>query len=267
MTEYKTLTQIPMGSLKKFIEENFENIYFSEKAETFFQNEFLGDIANLEDLISLKSGSPEEVSKWLADNYGLKLDAKGDYVIASVLFFALNFVKKATAEIIEGVDNKFKGGLHKKCVGFQNDDDKYLIELNVEDKRFNVFVSEHSFDNNIFNDINLFETYFKPKKDVNLTLPLVNFEEKMDLTDTFKGSSMVKKDDKEYYEITDAKSITLLNLGLDKVEVKQASVMSLTRGISFTLDMVINDDFFIYIVYNNKLAFASKMLKEDFLKA
>ena len=56
MDKTKALTQIPLGAIKDFIENNFDNISFSKGANDFFNSEFLGNDSLYEDLIDLKDG-------------------------------------------------------------------------------------------------------------------------------------------------------------------------------------------------------------------
>ena len=106
MADSKALTQIPMGAIKKFIEDNFEDISFSEQANKFFQNEFLGDIEKLSEVIALRDGSPEDISKWLVEEYDINLELNGDYAIATVLFFSLEFIQKAELKMYLLIKNR-----------------------------------------------------------------------------------------------------------------------------------------------------------------
>jgi len=270
MTNQKALTQVPLGAIKNFIDKNFKEVEFSPEAIAFFENSFLGDIDKLIEIIAVKDGNPDDISKWLVEEYDIKLEMKGDYVIATVLFFSLEFLKKATFKVIEGKLEDYAGGRHENCMMYKFYNGKRKAEtpfyqLNLDSKKWEIFVSETELDKYILDDEKSWDEYVKKDERVHLTLPMVNYKEEVDLSDIFNGATLVKKDSLVEYKVEEVKTVTVLNLGLDKIEVKQVAEMGMTRGISFTKDVVINDDFFVYIFYNKKLAFASNMLKEDFI--
>lgn len=275
MEKTKAITQIPMGKIKEFIENNFEEIMFSKKAEEFFENEFLGDLHNVGNLLDIKDGNPSEVSNWLKEEYNIDLDLNGDYAIASVLAILLEFVKRAEFRVIKGDEQEYGGGYHEFCKTFKfisRNKNIPFYELNVKDKDFQVIVSEEELDLAVLNNPLLFKkkVYKDNREKTHLTLPMVSYQEECDLGEVFKGSSMIKKDSSDKYEITDAKTITKLDLGLDKVEVKQVAAVMMIVGCATPLDLTprhtIKDDFYIYIRYNNRVLFGSKMIKEDFVQ-
>lgn len=270
----KALTQVPMGAIKHFIEENFTNINYSEAANQFFEKEFLGDIDKLDNLIALKDGSPKTVSEWLKNEYGINLDLNGDYAIATVLALFLEFERKAEYSEITGVDGALYAGGKHSSVGLVNvinrDSPIEMYKLNLKNNDFEVFVSEKEVDKNVLNKHELFATKtYRENKHVKLYFPLVKYNEKIDLSRYFKDSTMTRILDGKDYDIDEVKTITMLDLGLDKVEIKQVAAMTMTLsacgGYNPIIKKVIRDDFFIYIRYKGKLLFASKMLKEDFI--
>lgn len=269
----RELTQVPMGKIKHFIEENFDNINFTKAAIDFFENNFLGDITQIDDLIHLKDGVPSEVKKWLKDEFDISLDLNGDYAIATVIALALEFKKKAVFTEIKDVNSEnIAAGIHKGVDIYRmKDKDKNhdLIKLNIKNEGFEVYVSEKEIPVKLLDHPIRFK-HFKKSDIVHLTLPLVKYEEENDITEYFKGSSMIKKSDLEQYSISKALTYTKVDLGLDKVEVKQAAavcmvVASATR-VDLTRNITINDSFYFYVRANNRLLFASKMNLEDFIR-
>jgi hypothetical protein len=274
MIESKALTQVPLGAIKNFIEENFKDIKFSEQANSFFENEFLGDIKTLDKLIAVKDGNPADVSQWLLEEYDIKLDVKGNYAIATVLALLIEFETKADFKVIEDEEsNEYAGGLHQYCNYLKmqvNKEQIPMFELNVKNKDFSVYISEKELDIKALDHKSLFsKKVSREKEDVHLTLPLVKYTEELDLSDIFKGSTMLSKDGLKDCKVEEVKTITIMDLGLDKVKVKQAAIMGISvsgcAGMDMSLRHTIKDDFYIYIRYEDKLLFASKMLKEDFI--
>jgi hypothetical protein len=269
----RELTQVPMGKIKHFIEENFDNINFTKAAIDFFENNFLGDIPQIDDLIHLKDGVPSEVKKWLKDEFDINLDLNGDYAIATVIALALEFKKKAVFTEIKDVNSEtIAAGIHKGVDIYRMKDKNKnhdLIKLNIKNEGFEVYVSEKEIPVKLLDHPMRFK-HFKKNDVVHLTLPLVKYEEENDITEYFKGSNMIKKSDLEQYSISKALTYTKVDLGLDKVEVKQAAavcmvVASATR-IDLTKNLTINDSFYFYVRANNRLLFASKMNLEDFIR-
>jgi len=276
MMKTKALTQVPLGAIKNFIEKNFTEIEFSEQASIFFENEFLGDVKDLELLIELKDGSPDEVSKWLLEKFNVNLELNGDYAIASVLAMLLNFTNKAIFSVIEGHDKKeYGGGLHKRCkhtkIKHKNGTYVSAYLLDVKNAGYEVLISEDELDNNLLNDNSLLnKNIMRTDQCVNLTLPMVKFKEETDFSPVFIGSKMTNKKTLIDYKVDEVKTVLLMDLGLDKVEIKQVAAMTLCISgcASFdpTINYTIKDDFYIYVRFENKLLFASRMLKEDFIQ-
>ena len=269
----RELTQVPIGKIKHFIEENFDNINFTKAAINFFENNFLGDIPQIGDLLHLKDGVPSEVKKWLKDEFDISLDLNGDYAIATVISLALEFKKKAVFTEIKDVNSKnIAAGVHKSVNIFRMKDKNEnhdLIKLNIKNEGYEVYVSEKEIPVKLIDHPMRFK-HFNKNDVVHLTLPLVKYEEEKDITEYFKGSSMIKKSDLEQYSISKALTYTKVDLGLDKVEVKQAAaicmvVASATR-VDLTRNLKINDSFYFYVRANNRLLFASKMNLEDFIR-
>jgi len=163
-------------------------------------------------------------------------------------------------------------GVHKSVDIFRMKDKNEnhdLIKLNIKNEGYEVYVSEKEIPVKLIDHPMRFK-HFKKNDVVHLTLPLVKYEEEKDITEYFKGSSMIKKSDLEQYSISKALTYTKIDLGLDKVEVKQAAaicmvVASATR-VDLTRNLKINDSFYFYVRANNRLLFASKMNLEDFIR-
>jgi hypothetical protein len=274
MIDSKALTQVPLGAIKNFIEENFKEINFSKEANRFFENEFLGDIDTFKNLVAVKDGDPAAVSRWLFEEYNIKLEVNGDYAIATVLALLLEFERKAEFNIIENDSIEYAGGTHNYCNLFKilvGKEQVPVFELNVKNKGFNVYISEKELNMETLNNKSLFNKKILIQKEkAHLTLPLVKYTEDLDLSDTFKGSTMLSKDGLLDCKVEEVKTITIMDLGLDKVKVKQAAMMGISVSGCASVDMslrhTIKNNFYIYVKYNDKLLFASKMLKDDFIK-
>ena len=190
----RELTQVPIGKIKHFIEENFDNINFTKAAIDFFENNFLGDIPQIGDLLHLKDGVPSEVKKWLKDEFDISLDLNGDYAIATVISLALEFKKKAVFTEIKDVNSKnIAAGVHKSVDIFRMKDKNEnhdLIKLNIKNEGYEVYVSEKEIPVKLIDHPMRFK-HFKKNDVVHLTLPLVKYEEEKDITEYFKGSSMI----------------------------------------------------------------------------
>lgn len=265
----KTLTEVPMGKIKSFIEENFKHINFSNAAKEFFDNEFLGSKEIQDELLKIKDGLPADVTQWLKNEFGIEMALDGDYAIASVLALLLEWENKAEYREVNVDNNKMAGGYFERMPSYAHTKNgSRLFKIKTKDENYSVFVSKDKVDTSLFESKSKFYTNFLKQKDVHLTIPLVKYEEQIDLTETFKGSTMIRNN--SAFEISAAKTLTLLDLNLSKVEVKQvAAVMMVVASLSpadFTERVVINDDYYMYIQYKDQLVFASKMLKEDFIK-
>ena len=270
----KTLTQLTMGMIKNFIEENFDDVSFSEGAKKYFKSNFLGEKSLYEDHLKLKDGKPEEVSEWLRSEYGLDLDLSGDYAIATVLKLLIEFENKAYFQEIDNVGF----GSHDGCELFSykgND----LIKLNVKNEKFEMFVSETEIPLKSFNsrmmflkDIDYGSDPYNGRgyDDVILTLPIAKVKEEVDLGAKFQGSSFKNKQTNKEFQIDSAKTIALFNLGLDSVEIEQfGTVTAVVSGCSEPRKYyrkTIKNDFYVYIRFNDKLLFACKVEKSDFIK-
>lgn len=279
----KQLTELPIGMIKNFVSENFENVNYTKPALQFFDDVFLGDIednAKLDEfkkLIDVKADKPHIIKEWLKNNYNIDLELDGDYAIAAVLELILEFKRKATSSIIKIKDVNYEAGRHNNCVAFYYKDTKNfnknrVFKLDLVNDDYEMYVSEMKLDPSIFNKNSLFEEKLGISENSDVILPLVNYKDENDYTASFKGSTMIKKDNGVSYEIESMNTITLLNLGLEKVEVKQAAVMVI--GVSGCVGSfkplplrIIKDDFYIYIKYKGSLIFGSSMVRADFLES
>lgn len=264
----KTLTHLPMGKIKQFIEENFENIEFSKKAIKFYEDNYIGRDVNTDDIIKLKDGNPSEVSNWLKETFNINMSLDGDYAIAAVLALLIEFKEKAKFDLSKDVNGDPIGvAMHKNLVSYFNSKkpEQELYRLNLKNKDFEMYVSKQDID---LSAVDKFT--FVKGKNIHLELPLVKYEEEVDLTETFKGTSMKKVDNQIDYSISSAKALTILDLGLDKVEIKQVAAICMVMASATVVDLTrwvnINDNFNIYVKYKGRLVFASKMIKEDFIR-
>lgn len=269
----KTMTDIPMGQIKSFVEDNFDS-NFTQKAIDFFENAFLGNKEVLEEITATRDGKPSEIKAWLKREYNVDMDLEGDYAIASILAMLLEFKKKAVFDTFKKEGVEYASGYHKHCVRhICSDKGRNLFEayeLDVTDPDFKIFISKDKIQNEHFDKNKKPKLTFNKKDTVHLTLPLAEFEEKIDLTETFKGSSLIHSNTRQKFDITSAKAVTKLNLGLDKVEIKQAAaicmVVASCSPIDTTPHVFIKDDFYIYVQYKGNLAFSSAILEEDFIQ-
>lgn len=261
----KTLTQLPLGKLKNFIEEKFHKVEYSKEANIFFEKEFLGDTENLQDIIKVKDGDPDDVKTWLLNEFDLDMDLSGDYAIVAVLSILVEFTQKGIFEIIESDFGNFSGGFHRSCETFSIKNEK-LFKLNIKNKDFELLISENLIDLNEINKDNLLKIN---STRTHFTLPLVKYQEESDLTEIFIGSKVLDSNNETIMEFNQVKTLTLLDLGLDKVSVKQvAAVVMVMASCSMpdpTPYHTIKNDFVLYFKYKGKLIFASKMKKEDFI--
>ena len=219
-------------------------------------------------------GNPDDIVKWLKEKYDIKMELEGDYAIATVLAILLDFKKRAEFKVIKNDEEiEFGGGLHENCDYFEINDGSSgkMFKLNVKNEDFDIFVSESPIDTKLLNHPLLFKKKIvKGDRKVHLTLPMVKYEEECDFSAAFKGSFMRKIDNATDYEIEQVKTVTKLDLGLDKVEIKQVAAITMVVSGCISLDLslrhTISDNYFIYILYKGNLLFGSKMLKEDFIK-
>lgn len=268
----KILTQLPIGKIKKFIEENFKEVTFSDKAEAFFKKEFLGDIANVDQLIALKDGDPKLIEIWLREEYGIDMELSGDYAIATVLSLLLEFEEEAFPKTISINDEEYKGGVHyveNRLKGFINKKEFTLYPLELKDPDFKMYISEKEVDQKYLNTPFLFKKTFQKSKPIRLTIPLAKFADQVDYEDVFNGSTMINKSNSKHYELNQIKTLTLLDLGLDKVEVEQIAVacfaVSSCSAPDMTESLTIKRDYYVYVTYKDRLVFGSLIEKADFL--
>lgn len=273
----KILTQLPIGKIKDFIYQNFSDIHFSEKALHFFQNEFIGKEKNTKEPIEIKDGNPSDLKSWLKTEFDIDMSLDGDYAIVAVLAILLEFKERAIFNTFFRKGKEYGSGIHDhvsyfKCVDrFKREFELY--QLNLKNNDYKMFISPKKI------ELNHFEKNNKPLKTfdfqnpdnyVELTLPLVKFEENEDLSEIFKNSHMVKQPDNIPMNIDSVKTYAMIDLGLEKVEVKQAAAVCFVvaggASIDHKIRISIEDDFYLYLQYKDDLIFATEMKKDDFIQ-
>lgn len=276
MPETKVLTQLPLGKIKHFIDSKFSQIFYSEKAQAFFSDNFLGKDDLMTDLIHMKDGHPSIVNQWLIDEFDIDMSLEGDYAIAAVLSIVMEFAKRGKFDtfVHEETGIECGAGYHNNVMehlGFDKDGKEIVAyELLMKGDEMKLFVSEEPIDLAHFDkDLKPKKSFFKEKL-VYLTLPLAKYEEGVDLSETFKGSNMVRNSDNQKYDIDSVKTLTRLDLGLDKVEVKQAAavcmIVASCSPVDLTKRVKITKDFYLYITQNENLLFATKIEQADFIQ-
>lgn len=263
------LTQLPFGKIQSFIQKNFKNINFSEDATKFFEESYLGNTDNDLDLIKLRDGIPEEVNQWLIDEFDIDMKLSGEYAIAAVLAIVLEFEKRAYFDTFTKGGVEYANGYHKNITMRHGEFKKQKIEaykLNIKTPDFTMFASKTKIEADDFDKA----VKQVPSKNIHLSIPLAKCEEVIDMTETFKGTHMIKKSDNQRYDISSAKTLTQLDLGLDKVEIKQvAAVCMVTASCSapdLTPQIRIDDDFYLYVQYKNELIFGMRVDKAAFIQ-
>lgn len=270
----RVLTEVPLGKIKKFIEKEFKNISFSKEATDFFENNFLGDIESLDELIHLKDGIPTNVMDWLKSEFNIELDLNGDYAIATVIALSLEFEKKAIFETQKTNDNlEFASGIHEHCHKYVKKDKNVeynIVQLNLKNNDYDIYVSKKEIPLSFMDHPIHFKKFIKINE-VSLHLPLVKYETKEDISHLFEGSNMIKKSNLKEHSISKVVTYAKVDLGLDKVEVKQAAAVCMVMASLAPIKMIkehfiINDDFYFYVRAKNRLLFASKMNIGDFIQ-
>lgn len=258
MKKSKILTYAPLAKLFQNIPENI-SINLSDSAEEFLSEVYTGDTGNsLDSHLHYKNGTPNVVNAW-GTTFGLDLNAQGDYAIATILNIKMKWEDDAYEESLYIDNTKYNAGIHYG-ISATNIDNLYNIPL--KEDNIQLFVSD------IAIPLEKIEKVLEKKEDIDLTIPLIKMDNTEDLSNSFSGSSFTVDNIK--HECSDVKIITQFDMGLLSAEVRQAAVVSAVSGcLSAPIirrNVIIDKPFYVYIKVSGKLAFASYLSMDSFIK-
>ena len=144
-----------------------------------------------------------------------------------------------------------------------------VFELCTKTHDYTLLVSEVYVDPLVLNDKKLFNKHMKSTSIGlgDILIPLASLEEVIDYSHHFLATNFSNEKEPSK-NIKDVRVLTKIDLDLEKIEVKQAAVISTLQcslnPVSFRKYTEFKDEFYIHILYKNKLVISKLMTKDTF---
>ncbi|MDK9790640.1 hypothetical protein [Vibrio sp. D431a] len=272
----RVLTKVALGALINRSPKGI-NMFLEEKHMQYLSGEVIGSPQVWDsEFLHYNHGAPCEIELWLKQ-FGIEkgFDPAAKYVVASVLDLVVKFMKDAKEKFFERDGGIFKRSLHENAFE-TNIDGLYQILLkgkpseiiqgyHDEHKNLKMYVSKDEI------DLNTFESPIESSYVMDLHLPDASAEVEEEIS-IFKGMKVDYHGDMT--SVGSAGVITKFKIDSKGAEAKQAAYMTLyacgavaepipkrTRRIE-----VIDGNYFVYITFNDQLAFAVEIEPTDFIE-